>query len=624
MSDMGLAYNASGQDQIYNICTLQQPDVLGVFPGNDGRKTVVRWTAPTSGTYSIQGRFQNIDHSSSDVSIIQNGNIGSPLFSDEVDAPGTCQQTTVTKPFSLTTSVNAADTIDFRVGWGDNSEFSFDGTGLAATITQTTAGPSPTPTPTPLVCPAGFADCDGNPANGCEVNLNTDSQNCGACGISCPSGSHCQNGTCVPNPSPTPTPTPTPTTPPNSLPHIGSFSFNGPTAPGGSATFAVSTDAGLAVRIQSTTCTPASDPSCEGSWTDLPDGNGGHMHEDSPGNYSLTTTFYPIANGIYFRAISSKTGFSDGKSDAFGPYDLATLPHIASFSKLGPSKPGDSITFGVGTVAGLAVRIQSTTCTPASDPSCEGSWADLPDGNGGHLHEDSPGNYSLTTTSYPKANGIYFRALSSKTGYTDGRSDVQGPFDLVAPSVQLIGLEVTQGVQNLKNDTPLVAGRATFVRAYVKNVASSPGPVSATASLTARDTATGTVLGTIKNSNAGGKIKILPQSVGGPGPLRSNLDDSFYFELPNGTYLGQPDWTKAGTVEFTFTANEFAVQCNEPDGTPDCKTTVQFQKRRPFTFRLIPTSGTDSKGNQVYPSLADEFETLTEIVANFPISGLGR
>ncbi|MSP61794.1 MAG: hypothetical protein EXR72_15965 [Myxococcales bacterium] len=35
------------------------------------------------------------------------------------------------------------------------------------------------------MCNDGFADCDKNEANGCEVNLNTDSMNCTACGMSC-------------------------------------------------------------------------------------------------------------------------------------------------------------------------------------------------------------------------------------------------------------------------------------------------------------------------------------------------------------------------------------------------------------------------------------------------------
>ena len=51
-----------------------------------------------------------------------------------------------------------------------------------------------------LVCNIGFADCDGSMANGCETNLNTSSNNCGACGVQCPVGMVCQNGTCVPMP----------------------------------------------------------------------------------------------------------------------------------------------------------------------------------------------------------------------------------------------------------------------------------------------------------------------------------------------------------------------------------------------------------------------------------------
>jgi len=48
-------------------------------------------------------------------------------------------------------------------------------------------------------CNAGFADCDGNPANGCEVNTQTKPANCGACGNVCsiPNGAPaCATGTC--------------------------------------------------------------------------------------------------------------------------------------------------------------------------------------------------------------------------------------------------------------------------------------------------------------------------------------------------------------------------------------------------------------------------------------------
>jgi hypothetical protein len=34
-------------------------------------------------------------------------------------------------------------------------------------------------------CAAGFADCDGDAASGCETNIATDVRNCGGCGIDC-------------------------------------------------------------------------------------------------------------------------------------------------------------------------------------------------------------------------------------------------------------------------------------------------------------------------------------------------------------------------------------------------------------------------------------------------------
>ncbi|MBQ9818027.1 MAG: hypothetical protein IJM59_11280 [Proteobacteria bacterium] len=44
-------------------------------------------------------------------------------------------------------------------------------------------------------CEAGYADCDGNTANGCESLLASDANNCGICGKSCSEGG-CQNSTC--------------------------------------------------------------------------------------------------------------------------------------------------------------------------------------------------------------------------------------------------------------------------------------------------------------------------------------------------------------------------------------------------------------------------------------------
>ncbi|MBX5481236.1 MAG: hypothetical protein IRZ16_05210 [Myxococcaceae bacterium] len=45
-------------------------------------------------------------------------------------------------------------------------------------------------------CHAGFGDCDGDAANGCEVALESDPQHCGACGHSCGEDQWCEAGEC--------------------------------------------------------------------------------------------------------------------------------------------------------------------------------------------------------------------------------------------------------------------------------------------------------------------------------------------------------------------------------------------------------------------------------------------
>jgi hypothetical protein len=44
-------------------------------------------------------------------------------------------------------------------------------------------------------CATGFGDCDGNPANGCETDVTTDT-NCGTCGTVCPAYAPCAGGIC--------------------------------------------------------------------------------------------------------------------------------------------------------------------------------------------------------------------------------------------------------------------------------------------------------------------------------------------------------------------------------------------------------------------------------------------
>ena len=65
------------------------------------------------------------------------------------------------------------------------------GTNQTATCTNSACG---------VACQAGFTDCDKNPANGCEVQTGSDTSNCGTCGNVCPTGggakASCAASTC--------------------------------------------------------------------------------------------------------------------------------------------------------------------------------------------------------------------------------------------------------------------------------------------------------------------------------------------------------------------------------------------------------------------------------------------
>ncbi|MGC8928897.1 MAG: hypothetical protein ACP5QK_13380, partial [Myxococcota bacterium] len=49
------------------------------------------------------------------------------------------------------------------------------------------------------VCKWNYANCDGVHNNGCEVNLNTDGNNCGTCGNKCGQNAYCSSANCFCN-----------------------------------------------------------------------------------------------------------------------------------------------------------------------------------------------------------------------------------------------------------------------------------------------------------------------------------------------------------------------------------------------------------------------------------------
>jgi len=115
------------------------------------------------------------------------------------------------------------------------------------------------------------------------------------------------------------------------------------------------------------------------------------------------------------------------------------------------------------------------------------------------------------------------RARSNSGVVEDWPTSYQSRTGVATVDFEVIGLELTQAVQDLNNTTWLVAGKRTFARLHVRSLLlGEKGPV--TARLTAWRN--GSVLGVLPPNNSGGAISVRVD------PDRGVLDQSFYFDLP--------------------------------------------------------------------------------------------
>ncbi len=109
-------------DTFLGVYRFNSNNTLILHPSYFGLISVLRFTAPTTGTYAINGSFANGDNASTDVHVLLNG---VSAFDGTI---GT------TAPFALSQSLTAGSTIDFAVGFGSNGNYFNDSTFLAASI----------------------------------------------------------------------------------------------------------------------------------------------------------------------------------------------------------------------------------------------------------------------------------------------------------------------------------------------------------------------------------------------------------------------------------------------------------------------------------------------------------
>src|SRR6185295_17528120 len=130
-----LTKNTTGGTLAYGSI-VQPADVLNLHPGPNGERSVLRWTAPGSGSYQLSGRFQGLDSGAGTTTDVLIQHNGVTIYSGAINGYGNQLQ------YSLNRSVAAMDVIEFSVGVGSNGTFNSDSTGVAATITQTSGEPS--------------------------------------------------------------------------------------------------------------------------------------------------------------------------------------------------------------------------------------------------------------------------------------------------------------------------------------------------------------------------------------------------------------------------------------------------------------------------------------------------
>lgn len=181
----------------------------------------------------------------------------------------------------------------------------------------------------------------------------------------------------------------------------------------------------------------------------------------------------------------------------------------------------------------------------------------------------------------------------------------------IAPSgetaqLELTGLEVTQAIQNWKNEVVLIQDRPTYVRAHVQSTSGTVDDV--TAELIGKRNGNSLPGSPLQPANIGGNIDILEN------PNRLQLNDSFFFELP-------ASW-RNGTIELELRGVNKTINCKDHTGTyNDCKAQVTFTASPAADVRFV---GIVWKEGDIRhePTWGDIHSVVKEIESTYPIPNL--
>ena len=176
----------------------------------------------------------------------------------------------------------------------------------------------------------------------------------------------------------------------------------------------------------------------------------------------------------------------------------------------------------------------------------------------------------------------------------DGQS-ATGNFQVIAQNqpppkpLQVIGIEVTQAVQDLRNSVPLIQDKQTYVRVHVKNTSVITGNIP-----NVKGQLTGTLI--LGNNRIPAGILTSSAITVKLTPNRAASSDSFLFKLP-------PEWTR-GTLELQFEGVNYDFDYIEADGSRDGKVQVDFQTAPTLKIKFVSIYWLNNTGPIVIPNTA--------------------
>jgi len=172
--------------------------------------------------------------------------------------------------------------------------------------------------------------------------------------------------------------------------------------------------------------------------------------------------------------------------------------------------------------------------------------------------------------------------------------------------LQLTGIEVTQGIQDLLNGVPLFADRPTYVRAHVQSL---NGTVKGVTAQLIGTTPSGDPLpgSPLTPANRNGRIDVQQT------PNRTYIDDSFLFQLP-------PSWLHGDVILRVEGVNK-SLACNDIyDTGSGCAVEVSFKPAPKMKLHLLAMSWRDNKGVVHSPQPYDMGTAALQIESTFPVA----